>query len=82
MGASIVKRVLSISFYTTDRLISAKKVSAKVDRNRIYFSIRWLIIILGVLNGIFKFFGIYAILDLALIRSRYSVLLRHHEKTN
>jgi hypothetical protein len=37
---------------------------------------------LGGFNGIFKFFGIYAILDLALIRSRYSILLRHHEKTN
>jgi len=35
---------------------------------------------LGGFNGIFKLFGIYAILDLALIRSRYSILLRYHEK--
>ena len=37
---------------------------------------------LGGFNGLFKFFGIYAILDLALIRSGYSLLLRYYEKTN
>ena len=37
---------------------------------------------LGGFHGIIKFFGIYAILDLALIRSDYSLLLRYNEKTN
>jgi len=37
---------------------------------------------LGGFYGIVKFFGIHAVLDMALICSCYGLLLRHHEKTN
>ena len=35
---------------------------------------------LGGFYGIVKFFGIHAVLDMALICSCYGLLLRHHEK--
>ena len=37
---------------------------------------------LGGFDGTIKFFGIYTVLDMAIICSCYGLLLRHHEKTN